>query len=81
MSLSVAGDRWRCNKQMCCSKIGDCDGTWLEGSRVDFQKVAFFNFWCSKELISAKFCHEEKRLMYNTSVDWNKNLREVLRGV
>lgn len=77
MSLSVGSERWRCNKRTCRTEIGIRKGTWLEGSRVDFQKVVLFIYCWSKELTSVKFCHEELNLNHNTTVDWNNYLREV----
>lgn len=77
MSLSVGSDRWRCNKRTCRTEIGIRRGTWLEGSRVDFQKVVLFIYCWSKELTSVEFCNEELSLNHNTTVDWNNYLREV----
>jgi len=52
-------------------------GTWLEGSRLEFRKVAMFIYCWSKQLTSIKFCDNELDIGKTCVIDWNNYLREV----
>ena len=77
MTLSVASDRWRCNIRGCRKEIGIRKDTWLQGSKLDFQKIVLFIYCWSKKLTTIEFCEEELGISSHTTVDWNNFLREV----
>ena len=77
LQLTDTRDRWRCRQRQCREDIPVRKGTWLEGSRLEFRKVAMFIYCWSKQLTSIKFCDNELDIGKTCVIDWNNYLREV----
>ncbi|XP_046663933.1 uncharacterized protein LOC124356778 isoform X2 [Homalodisca vitripennis] len=79
MTLSVTDgrERWRCRKNTCRQDIQLRSNTWLENSRLGFDKVLLFIYCWSHKLTSVDFCERKLKINHNTIVDWNNYLREV----
>ncbi|XP_059168853.1 male abnormal protein mab-31-like [Physella acuta] len=78
LSLNTTGTKapsWRCRK--CRQKKGLRTNTWFDGSRIPFlTAVRFIYLWC-QELTSVDFCELQLQMNHNSTVDWNKYMREI----
>lgn len=79
MSLSVTDkrERWRCSKSGCRQDVQLRLNTWLQNSRIGFDKIILFIYCWSHKLTAQEFCERELGINHNTVVDWNNYLREV----
>lgn len=77
LSITQKAERWRCNKSSCRSEIGIRKGTWLQGSRLPFDKIILFIYSWVNGYTSVNFCEKELEMASHTSTDWKNYLREV----
>lgn len=79
MTLTVTDsrERWRCAKNTCRIDIQLRTNTWLEHSRLGYDKVLVFIYCWSHKLTTLEFCERELGMNHNTVIDWNNYLREV----
>jgi transposase-like protein len=78
LCLAEKNDRWRCSRRSCREEVWLKSGTWLQGTKLPFQKVCEFIYCWAHEMTNVEFCRRELGIMSSeTIVDWNYYLREV----
>ncbi|XP_075213659.1 uncharacterized protein LOC142319870 [Lycorma delicatula] len=78
MTLSITDSRetWRCAKYL-CRQVQLRSKTWLDHSKLGYDKILMFIYCWSHKLTSQDFCEHELGINHNTVVDWNNYLQEV----
>src|SRR5207237_494340 len=77
LSLSETHDRWTCGKTGCRMAVGIRKGTWLENSKLAFDKIITFTYSWAFKMTSIEFCERELLVGPDSAVDYNNFLREV----
>lgn len=79
MILSISNDnaRWVCCKKTCRLEVGIRVGTWFESSRLSFDRILLFIYCWAVQMSNVEFCKRELGINHNTTVEWNKYMREV----
>lgn len=79
MHLSITNwhARWLCYKTTCRVEMGIRVGTWFESSRLSLDRILLFMYCWAVQLSSVEFCKRELGINHNTTVEWNKYMREV----
>ena len=81
LELRDKGDRWRCSLRACRQEFSVRKGTWIEGSKLSFEKIILHLYCWSETNYSIRFLEKELEFKKEAIIDYNNYCREICAKV